>query len=218
MAYQRKLSAGNIDTDEQEATRKLLQNTQRILQPIKVVNPFAELLRLPQEVFKPRRTNTHYLDFIETVTFYHQYQRIQLVNKETGEIYIETTIEDIKQANELMKEVLLRKSDELSSVCRSYFEKLKEYLNTELKNKYKVREITDRLHIPLSSVKRYQAELVAYSYVIQSGGNRKKGFEYQINIKDSYQELKKKVSLVLDHTLEQITKKNKTLTKEEVAQ
>jgi len=225
MAYQRALSAGNIDTDEQEATRKLLQNTQRILQPIKVINPFAELLKLPQEVFKPRRTNTHYLDFIETVTFYHQYQRTEQVNKETGEVFIETTIEDIKLANELMKEVLLRKSDELSSVCRSYFEQLKQYLNTELKNKYKVREITDRLHIPLSSVKRYQAELMAYSYIIQSGGNRKKGFEYQINIKDSYQELKKKVALVLDHTLEQITKKSattpkakKTTNKKEVAQ
>lgn len=205
MDYQRKLSAGKINTDEQEATRKLLQNTQRILQPIKVINPFAEWLKLPQEVFKPRRTNTHYLDFIETVTFYHQYQRPQQVNKETGELYIETTIEDIKLANELMKEVLLRKSDELSSVCRSYFEKLKDYLKSELKNKYKVREITDRLHIPISSVKRYQTELLEHSYIIQSGGNRKKGYEYQINIKESYQELKNKVAKVLDDTLNTIT-------------
>ena len=43
--------------------------------PIRVVNPYAEQLALPPEVFKPLRTNAHYLAFIETATFYHQFQR-----------------------------------------------------------------------------------------------------------------------------------------------
>ena len=39
---------------------------------------------IPKEVFKPRRTNAHYLAFIEAVTFYHQYQE-KCHDTETGE-------------------------------------------------------------------------------------------------------------------------------------
>ena len=41
---------------------------QTVLRPIKVRNPFAELLKLPECVFKPLRTNAHYLAVIETIT------------------------------------------------------------------------------------------------------------------------------------------------------
>ena len=75
MAYQRAESAGHIDKAAEHALREQFQNMQRILQPIAVRNPYAEYLQIPREVFKPRRTNAHYLAFIEVVTFYHQYQR-----------------------------------------------------------------------------------------------------------------------------------------------
>ena len=114
MQYQRFLSAGKLNEEEQHASRDLLQNVQRILKPIKVINPYAEYLELPQSVFKPRRTNSHYLQFIEAITFYKQHQRKKQYNEDTGEEYIETTTEDIQEANELIKEVLLRKSDLLN--------------------------------------------------------------------------------------------------------
>jgi hypothetical protein len=57
MQYQRLLSAGKINTDEQDQLKNLLQNAQRLLKPIKIINPYAEYLQLPKEVFKPRRTN-----------------------------------------------------------------------------------------------------------------------------------------------------------------
>ena len=75
MEYQRAASAGKIDKQQEEKAASLLRNCQRLLEPIKVVNPYAELLKIPKEVFKPRRTNNHYLQFIEVVTFYHQFQR-----------------------------------------------------------------------------------------------------------------------------------------------
>ena len=70
----------------------------------------------------------HYLQFIEIITFYKQFQREQQVNEETGEIYIETMIEDIEEANELIIEVLLRKSDTINGACRNHLERLKQYL------------------------------------------------------------------------------------------
>jgi hypothetical protein len=46
MHYQRKISAGKINTTDEMQARQLLQNVQKILQPITVVNPFAELLQI----------------------------------------------------------------------------------------------------------------------------------------------------------------------------
>jgi len=98
MEYQRKLSAGKINSSDETQARQLLQNVQRVLQPITVRNPYAELLQIPKEVFKQRRTNAHYLAFIEVITFYKQQQRQQQVDKESGELFIETTLEDIAEA------------------------------------------------------------------------------------------------------------------------
>lgn len=131
MHYQRLKSAGKIDAFEQEKVKRLLQNVQRALQPITVRNPYAELLQMPPSVFKPRRTNAHYLAFIEAITFYHQFQRVQKADKDTGEVYIETTIDDIREANQLIGEMLVRKSDELSGSCRDYFEQLKTLLKQQ---------------------------------------------------------------------------------------
>ena len=72
MNYQRLISAGKLNEAEQLKAVELLKNVQRVLKPIRVINPFAEYLELPKSVFKPRRTNSHYLQFIEAVTFYKQ--------------------------------------------------------------------------------------------------------------------------------------------------
>jgi len=147
MAYQRQISSGEINFYEQKEIQEFLQNTQRILQPIKIINPYANQLQLPQSVFKPRRTNNHYLQFIEAITFYYQYQRKKQFDKETGEEYIETTLEDIENANTLLKEVLLRKSDELTGSCRNYLESLKTYLKVKKKKQFTNREIRQALRI-----------------------------------------------------------------------
>ncbi|MFK7115694.1 hypothetical protein V3468_14825 [Flavobacterium oreochromis] len=57
MFYQRAVSAGQINYEEEIQTKMLLQNAQRLLKTITVRNPFAMHLTLPQFVFKPRRTN-----------------------------------------------------------------------------------------------------------------------------------------------------------------
>jgi hypothetical protein len=132
MDYQRSLSAGKINKKEEENTIELFKDIQLLLQDIKIINPFAEQLKIPNEVFKPLRTNDHYLQFIEAVTFIHQHQR-PIKKDANGNKYIETTLEDIKAANYLLKEVLLNKSDELNGACRSFFERLKNHLKEEKK-------------------------------------------------------------------------------------
>ena len=148
MEQQRKLSAGQINEQEQEQLRSFFKDVQSMLDPIKVRNPYAEQLRIPKECFKPLRTHAHYLHFIEAITFYHQYQRERKQDPKTNEWYIETTLEDIEAANALIKEVLLRKSDELGSKsCRDFYERLKKWLSTENKSSFSGSEIRKNLRM-----------------------------------------------------------------------
>ena len=181
-----------------------MQNTQRILQPIQVRNPFAEQLKIPIEVFKPWRTNAHYLQFIEAITFYHQYQREQKQDLTTNEIFIETTIEDIAEANKLMKEVLLRKADELSGACRNYFEELKEFLQQEKQTTFTNKEIRKQLRLPGTTVRRHHNELLQSGHIKLQEDKKQQGYRYEIISYEEYQQLKNSIATVLDNILQSI--------------
>jgi predicted transcriptional regulator len=204
MQFQRQLSAGKINMLEQQQIRTLLKNSQRILKPLKVVNPYAELLELPSSVFKPRRTNAHYLHFIEAVTFYNQYQREVKVEKDTGVEYIITDIEDIENANKLLKDILIKKSDTLSPACRNYFEHLKMHLLGEKITTFTNKNMSFKLNKSLTSVKRYHQELYNKHFLKIKKKNKQKGFEYEIVSYEEYKQLKENISTILDQTLNKV--------------
>lgn len=204
MDYQRAVSAGNVNKEEQKIASELLQNCQRILQPVKVINPYAELLELPQEVFKPRRTNAHYLQFVEVITFYHQFQRTQKADESTGEIFIETTLEDIENANKLLKEILLRKSDELTGACRNYLESVKLYLEHQNKSQFSNREIRRALKINESNQKRHTLNLLSSYYIKRVKGSKSKGYLYEVVSYEEFKNLKEQIGNVLDETLKKL--------------
>jgi hypothetical protein len=204
MEYQRKLSAGKIDVTEQQKIQKLLQNVQRVLQPMSVRNPYAEQLIIPKEVFKPRRSNAHYIAFIEAITFYKQYQREHKVDTESGEIYIETTLEDIAEAGELMKDILLKKSDELGYATRKYFEQLKGYLEANKQKTFINSSIRKVLREHPSKQKRFMIELQQYGFIKKVDGDKKKGFVYEIISTEEYIRLQHSINNALDDVLQRL--------------
>ena len=212
MEYQRAISAGRVDHEAEETAAELLRNCQRILEPIKIVNPYAEELTLPEEVFKPRRTNNHYLQFIEAVTFYHQWQRPQRVIEETGEVYVETTLEDIEYANELLQDILLRKSDELTGACRNYLEQVKDYLATrgevgeeqEPITSFSNLEIRKALRVNVSNQKRYTTSLLAHYYIRKVSGKKGTRYGYEIVSIEEFESLKGQISNVLGSNLKKL--------------
>ena len=206
MLYQRKLSAGKIDLAEEHQLQERFKDMQRLLQPVQVRNPFAEQLQIPKEVFKPRRSNAHYLAFIEVVTFYHQYQREKCYDEATGEEYIETTLEDIAAANDLMKEALIRKSDPLNQPCRKYFEWLKMWCKAEGKSSFTNKQIRQSLRINPSNQKRYMVQLQAYDYVQKVQGEKGKTHHYEITDLQEYEKLKAGISSILDEILNKLEK------------
>ncbi len=204
MDYQRKISAGKINTADETQTKQLLQHVQSVLQPITVINPFAEQLKIPNEVFKKRRTNAHYLAFIEVITFFKQYEREQQIDKATGEIYINTTIEDIEEANELLKQILLRKSDELNGATRNYFEELKAHLIKSNQSSFTSTSIRNQLRIPISSVKRYHVALMDAGLIKKIESRNTKAWHYEIISKEEYTKLQNSIATALDEALQNI--------------
>ena len=199
MNYQRLISAGKLNETEQLKAVELLKNVQRVLKPIKVINPFAEYLELPKSVFKPRRTNSHYLQFIEAITFYKQYQRESKVDTQTGEMYIETTIEDIEEANQLIQEVLLRKSDTITGACRDHLEKLKKYLKENKQTGFTNTEIRRNLRVKESTLRNYNKQLILEGYIRKIKAEKGKTYHYEITDIEEYKNLKETINTALNN-------------------
>jgi predicted transcriptional regulator len=204
MQYQRLISAGKVNKDDEFAAARFLRDVQRTLQPIKVVNPYAMRLSLPKSVFKPRRTNTHYLQFIEAITFYKQSQRERKYDEQTGEEYIETTIEDIAEANWLITEVLLRKSDILNGACRNFFEMLKTYLKTNTQKTFTNKEIRHILRINPSNQKRYMIQLQEAGLIQKAKGNKRNGYLYEVANYEDYTNTNTQIETLLSNTIKDL--------------
>jgi hypothetical protein len=208
MEYQRKLSAGQVDESGQHKLKEQIKNVQRILKPITIKNPYATFLQLPEEVFKPRRTMLLLLLFTETITYYHQYQRTLKTDTDTGEQYIESTLEDVEAAFTLLETTLLKKSDELNDACRGFFERLKAYLkenNTESENvSFYSKEIRSAFRLTPSSIGRYLYELERMGYIKITRGNRYKGFEYKVQSWNDLESLQQSSKMLVSSILENV--------------
>jgi DNA primase catalytic core len=206
MHYQRRQQAGLVNEKEQNTWRQLLRNAQRLLRPVKVINPYAIELDIPQCVFKKLRTNMHYLRLIEIITFYHQKQR-EWKKDSGGTLYIETTLQDIEWANYLIKDSLLRKSDELSGQVRQFFEGLKSLAGSERRSIY-AKQVREHFRMHPMKTNRYLRELEQRGYLQLAGGNRKSGYEYEISAWEEYEKLKSGID-ILDEILERLKAKER---------
>lgn len=204
MAYQRRASAGKINAGDELEASNILRNVQRLLSSVAVRNPFAEHLILPKSVFKPRRSNAHYLQFIEAITFYHQHQRESHFDIQTGEEYIETTLEDIKTANDLIKDILLRKSDPLNGATRNYLERLKAYLSKKKGIVFNNQETRKELRIKESTLRRYHQLLLQEGYIKKRNDLNTGSFSYEIVDVDEFRDLENSINAALSICLEKL--------------
>jgi hypothetical protein len=94
---------------------------QRLLEPLVVINPFAEHLTFPAHSLRARRDHKKYLMLIKAIAFLHQKQRPVKEAERGGTIfrYIEVSKDDIRRANELAARVLRASLDELSAPARN---------------------------------------------------------------------------------------------------
>jgi DNA-binding HxlR family transcriptional regulator len=216
MNYQKQHRAGLVDIHNEKMLQAKLQDMQRVLEPVKVINPYAPLIDLPKEIFKPRRTLPLLLSFIEAVSFYHQYQREQKADEHTGEIYIEVHPQDIEQSFLLLKDVLFRKSDELSGAAREFYQWLQSWNEQRLLlpspngeglgvRPFFGNEIRQENRIHPRTLNRYLQELTEYGLLQITGGNRHKtGYSYRVATAGNYDALQKSIMVQVERVMKNI--------------
>jgi ABC-type dipeptide/oligopeptide/nickel transport system ATPase subunit len=209
MMYQNQIAAGLIDQVQQEEVAELLRNAQRLLEPLEIRNPFQPELMLPQVVFKPLRTNQHYIALIKSITYLHQFQ-LEIQQDKRGR-YIETSLDHIAWANKLCRESLLRKSDQLSGAQRTFFERLKAYLMsegiTEQNNKsFFVKDVRKVFNIHPETCKRTFEVLLRHDLITQEGFGKKQGYEYKIAVWSDYLGIQQSID-IMDETLKELREK-----------
>ena len=199
---QNKKTAGLVDEKATIQAKELLQNCMRTLKPYEVVNRYADKLLLPVEAKMLRRLNNHYQAFVTQITLLNQYQR----NKdEQGRLI--TTVDDLKQACDIMFDAIMWKIDELDSSLRQFFEKLKTHIKKQTassQHKFTVREIRQEFNLSSSQADRFIQDLKRLEYLQVAEGSANKGFKYKIVFWDDMDKIRQRVKADLMNQIKEI--------------
>jgi hypothetical protein len=211
MDYQKKCKAGIINEAEIKTTQHALKCLMTSLENVKIINPFAPLITLPDEIAYPRKSLLLVLNFIEVITYLFQFQREKIVDKKTGEIQIQTSIEDIELAFKLLKSNLFRRADELSTSSRGFYHWLSSYLTEAKTNQFTALDIRKVKRIHPRTLNRYLQELAMFNYITIIGGNKhREGFIYKLTSLGDQSDTQTKIENTLKETIEKI-KSSKTV-------
>jgi len=203
MTHQKKRRAGLIDQHKEKEAQQKMQHMQKALEPIRVINPYAMLIDLPQEIFIKRRMLPMLLSFIEAITFYCQYLRHQKADESTGEIYIETHPGDIEWGFKLLRDTLFRKSDELSGAVRDFYE----WLQKRESPTFMANEIRQENKMHPRMLNRYLQQLAEYGYVEITGGKKQRtGYVYSLIESNRRKTIEDKIEMQIKAVMQKIWK------------
>jgi DNA primase len=182
--------AGLIEDERRAQLIALHHAAQRLLRPLKVVNPYGERLTFPEDRTRTRRDHKKYLTLIRTIALLHQYQRPVKTRIEHGRPveYIEATIEDIAAANALAHEILGRSLDDMPPQTRALLELIERMVTqrcaaTKIERgdaRFRARHVREftgwghtQLHVHLQ-------RLVALEYLIPHRSDHGQGLVYEL--------------------------------------
>ncbi len=165
----------------------LLQNAQRLLKPIDIINPFADELTFTAERTRTRRDHEKYLTLIESVTLLHQHQRPLEDDPEAGP-HLKTTLEDIAIANAIASQVLGRSLDELPPQTRRLLEALKAMVAEHCearaidqdKCRFSRREVRERTGASETQIRLHLQRLEDLEYLARRHGQNGVGVVYEL--------------------------------------
>ena len=165
----------------------LLRNAQRLLQPVDVVNPFADELTFTADRTRTRRDHEKYLTLIDAIALLHQHQRAQ-ENGDDGKPFVRVTLDDIALANRLAPELLGRSLDELPPQSRRVFETIKQIVRERCEVEkieqrlcfFSRREVRARLGWGVSQVRVHLERLRELEHIAARYGRPGSAFQYEL--------------------------------------
>ena len=182
---------GLIAGNERAAVLKLHQDAQRLLEPLAVVNPFADRLGFADSATRTRRDHVKYLTLISAIALLHQHQRQRHTVIAAGGaevVYIEATLDDIALANTLAHEALGRSLDDLPPQTRRLLDALDAMVGLLAEERevgrdrvrFTRRDVRERLGWGDTQLKIHLARLVDLELVWVHRGERTGAFVYEL--------------------------------------
>jgi len=187
---QRQTLEGLLAEESRGDIVRLHQNAQRLLQPLAVVNPYADRLTFLDDKTRTRRDHMKYLSLIRAIALLHQYQREVKTVQHKGKAlrYIEVTTADIATANRLAHEVLGRTLDELPPQTRKLLTVLHAWVGDECRRlaikrsdwRFSRRQVRELTGWGDTQLKVHLGRLADLEYVLTHRVLRGGGFEYEL--------------------------------------
>jgi hypothetical protein len=187
---ERRTLTGLVNGERKQRILLQHRHAQRLLRPLKVLNPYAEQLTFLSDKTRTRRDHEKYLTLIDTIALLHQYQRVRRTAQESGETieYIEATREDIAQANALAHEVLGRSLDELPPQTRRVLARIIEMVTAacaaqqlpRAHYRFSRREVREYSGLSDTQLRVHLERLVSLEYLLVHRGMRGQSFVYEL--------------------------------------
>jgi len=186
----RQTLAGLLAEEDRDGVMALHRNAQRLLEKLKVVNPFADRLTFLDDKTRTRRDHMKYLSLIRAVALLHQHQRPVKTVEHRGKTvrYIEVESQDITLANRLAHEVLGRTLDELPPQTRRLLEMVHSWAGTECARlavrrtelRFTRRQVRALTGWGDTQLKVHLARLAELEYLLVHRVKTGQGFEYEL--------------------------------------
>jgi len=172
---------------QRQKTLNVLRNIQRLLDPIDVVNPWADRLTFTAERTRTRRDHEKYLTLIDAIALLHQHQRPREKVDEGGE-FIRVTLDDIELANRIAPELLGRSLDELPPQSRRLLDHIKALVRDICKREdieqhlalFSRRQLCESTGWTYSQVKRHLVRLQELEHIIPRYGGMGSTMRYEL--------------------------------------
>ena len=173
-------------TEHSDGLRRLHQNAQRLLRPLKVHNPYATQLTFPNHKTRMRRDHLKYLNLINTIALLHQHQRE--VHTRDGIESIDVRRSDIEIANRLAGEILGQSLDELAPQTRRLLGLIHEYVDSESKAqsvsrhafRFTRRDIRQATQWSDPQIRKHLTRLVEWEYLLVHRGKFGQRYVYEL--------------------------------------
>jgi DNA primase catalytic core len=187
---ERRTLAGLLNHQRKHRVLAQHQHAQRLLRPLKVLNPYAGELTFLSDKTRTRRDHEKYLTLIDAIALLHQYQRTVRTAHQDGETieYIEATWEDIAQANVLAHEVLGRSLDELPPQTRRVLAGVAEMVDRacaqqqmpRAAHRFSRRAVREYTALSDTQLRVHLNRLVELEYLLVHRGMRGQSFVYEL--------------------------------------
>jgi hypothetical protein len=171
---------------ERERVHRRHHAFQRLLKPLRVVNPFEPFLTYGDDNLCVRRDNPKYLGLIEIVL----HRPLHLVQErdrdESGEDFIETTLDDIAIANELAHELFGHSPEELPHPSRNLLGLIAGYAAKKANGgapervTFTRRELREAFKWGDTRLRVHLAELVEFEYLAALSGRFGQTYQYRL--------------------------------------